>query len=431
MREVFEQAIEDNPDDPASYAAYGDWLTEQDDPALAAHGEFIQVQLALEDPACLGQRRTELQNREKELLELHQEEWLGALAAFLPPRGMPAHVVECMEANGGPPLRFARGFLHSLRPGVLTVPLARALRDAPQVRFLRELVLEWIRLENEDDAAYEAGEDVPADLHPDAAAGIYPLRGRDSFPCLRYLRIGDEVNTDVHWPDKSINHYVYVLVPLVPLLKKMPRLEELHLLCKDYDADDLFSSHAWPRLRVLRIYHLGAYGTDFAERRPRYEYPLDVLAANPAFGNLTHLLLHPHMEEGWLGEDWERVSPSFLPLPQVEALVKSPYLTKLTHLQMRLSDMGDAGCRALVDSGILRRLKWLDLRYGCISDEGARILASCPDLKHLEYLDLGRNALTPEGIALLEGTGVPGRADDQLAAAELAERRYLFEGDNE
>ena len=137
------------------------------------------------------------------------------------------------------------------------------------------------------------------------------------------------------------------------------------------------------------------------------------------------------MEEGWLEEDGERASPSFLPLSQVETLVRSPELAKLTHLQLRLSDMGDAGCRALVDSGILGRLKWLDLRYGCVSDEGARILASCPDLKRLEYLDLGRNTLTPEGIALLQETGVPGRLDDQLAADDLAERRYLFDGDSE
>ena len=45
MREAFEQAILDNPNDLASYSAYSDWLQEQGDP----RGEFIRVQLALED----------------------------------------------------------------------------------------------------------------------------------------------------------------------------------------------------------------------------------------------------------------------------------------------------------------------------------------------------------------------------------------------
>ena len=117
---------------------------------------------------------------------------------------------------------------------------------------------------------------------------------------------------------------------------------------------------------------------------------------------------------------------------KLEALVRSPHLKKLTHLQLRLSDMGDAGCRAIVESGILRRLRWLDLRHGCISDEGARILADCPDLKTLEHLDLGRNALTAEGIARLEAVGIPSlRTDDQQTPEELAKGIYLYEGDNE
>ncbi len=45
MREAFEQAIREGPDDLASHAACADWLQEQGDP----RGEFIRVQLALED----------------------------------------------------------------------------------------------------------------------------------------------------------------------------------------------------------------------------------------------------------------------------------------------------------------------------------------------------------------------------------------------
>src|SRR5262249_8298558 len=98
MREAFEQAIVDDPEDRASYAAYGDWLDEQGDP----RGEFIQVQLALEDSSCQASHRRELLEREKELLAAHQDEWLGPLASFLPPRGMEPNLAEWLVSVGAP-----------------------------------------------------------------------------------------------------------------------------------------------------------------------------------------------------------------------------------------------------------------------------------------------------------------------------------------
>lgn len=204
----------------------------------------------------------------------------------------------------------------------------------------------------------------------------------------------------------------------------MPRLEELHLLCKDFDPEPVFACRSLTRLRVLRVYHLGKDGRNRRQRgeRTNPNYPLAKLAKNRALTNLTHLLLHPHHEEG---------AGSFLPLRQVRALLASKHLGRLTHLQLRLSDMGDEGCQAFVESGILKRLLWLDLRHGCITDAGARILAECPDLRHLRHLDLCRNGLTAEGVALLRATGVALRADYQQTAAELADEQYLREGDFE
>jgi uncharacterized protein (TIGR02996 family) len=79
MREAFERAILETPDDPASFAAYADWLFEQGDP----RGEFMQVQLALEDEQRPATERTQFREREAELLTAHQAEWLGPLAPFL------------------------------------------------------------------------------------------------------------------------------------------------------------------------------------------------------------------------------------------------------------------------------------------------------------------------------------------------------------
>src|SRR5262249_33685171 len=153
----------------------------------------------------------------------------------------------------------------------------------------------------------------------------------------------------------------------------------------------------------------------------------------PAYRNLTHLLLHPHAL-AWHDNRQEdeavgfRREQGYLPLRVVEALVRSPNLPHLTHLQLRLSSMGDAGCRSLVESGILRRLKSLDLRHGRITDEGARALLECPDLRNLTWLDLGYNNLSGEMVARIQGLGIPGRVDNQH---EGEGDEYLDEGDIE
>ena len=63
--------------------AYADLLVEEGDP----RGEFIQVQLALEDPSRGPAERAELKRREEELLARHQAEWIGEAApVFIWPR---------------------------------------------------------------------------------------------------------------------------------------------------------------------------------------------------------------------------------------------------------------------------------------------------------------------------------------------------------
>src|SRR5262249_51579200 len=79
LREALEAALVENPDDLAAHAAYADFLQEQGDP----RGEFIALQLALEDPGKSPEERQRLLERERELLQAHQREWLGDLAPAL------------------------------------------------------------------------------------------------------------------------------------------------------------------------------------------------------------------------------------------------------------------------------------------------------------------------------------------------------------
>jgi uncharacterized protein (TIGR02996 family) len=418
MRDTFERAILANPDDAAGYAAYADWLQEQND----ARGEFMAVQLALEDEARPAAERKELQNREKALLAAHEREWLGGLAPFLLDR-KPTYDHDDRVL----PLEHAWrwGFLDRVRAPYLTVAFAQALADAPAARLLRHLHLGgtsyyWSDREPQPPPRVPA----PDGFDPEDHLEYFELIGADCLKNLRFFHMGDPESeppedgwADCHTGAPGLEHVVAT----------MPRVEELHLLCKDYDMEALFALPNLSHLRVLRALHQGGHGED----GERYGYPLDVLAANPALKNLTQLIFHPHTPEGRGYEPEDGPDRSYLPLEQVRHLVNSPHLTSLVHLQLRLSDMGDAGVKEIIASGIMKRLKWLDLRHGEITDDGARRFAACPDAKNLDRLDLSRNGVTAAGLAALRAAGVNAVANNPLTPTELEHRDYLREGDFE
>jgi uncharacterized protein (TIGR02996 family) len=375
LRDALESALVENPDDLATHYAYADFLQEQGDP----RGEFIQVQLALEEPQRSEAEKRKLQTRIKELLNEHEREWLGMLAHELLPLEedmdwpLPHHFIDH---------QFARGWLDCFilrdSSGIMRRPnLGPLFRLAPETRLLRKLILEY------DDGLVDA-----------LAASPFLLN-------LRVFQLGGSMN------GLSDRLGVPESPSLPELLGKLPRIEELRLYANHYAPVQLFSLPNLSSLRVLQVYYL-------AER-----YALEVLAKNPALGNLTHLLLRPQAF----------VEP-LIDLTGVRAIVKSRHLRSLTHLQLHCSDLGDVGCTELVTSGILKRLKVLDLRHGEITDAGAHILAECPDLRRLELLDIERNALTQGGIDTLRRVLGPAlRCDNQQTPEEFAQRRYLYEED--
>jgi uncharacterized protein (TIGR02996 family) len=396
---AFERAIAENPDDGAGWRAYADWLIEHNDP----RGEFMQVQLALEDESRSKAERKKLQEREAELLEEYEREWLGELAPF-----MLDVEIYSQYADDPPEWGWQQGFLSRVQVQHLAAAFTQVLATSPAARFLREL-----RVETDDSA-------------------LFALPGAPCFRNLRIFQLGQEVEHELDanlWPHHEGYRCYLCSYGLERVIAAMPHIEELHLLCKGYDIRRVVALPTLTHLRVLRVYHLGVR-RHIAEA-DRYEYPLDVLAANPAVANLTHLLFHPHHEEFQHEHYGQPRMPSFLPLEQIRAILRSKYLNKLTHLQLRLSNMGDEGIREVIASGILKRLKWLDLRHGCITDEGAKLLAECPDTKKLEHLDLSRNAVTSTGLKLFRRAGIPARADRPLTAQELTDEHYLREGDFE
>jgi hypothetical protein len=373
--------------------AYADYLTDQGDPL----GEFIRVQLALEDTAKSPDERKTLQAREKALLSKHASTWLGGLAPFLLRKKTKQYGE--FEAK----YTFRRGWLHSLEASVYDLAFTRAMAQAPQLRLLQQLVLANNTYEDNP-----TGDDLPDDCD---TPQLYPLVRCPYLSNVRSFRLGELLTPEeeAEADDGGICCHTQG-DGVVGMIKLMPKLEELRLLAHNVDADQLFSLKTLDNLRILQLYH-------------NLRYPLGRLAKNPSLGKLTHLLCHPHALED---------DPS-IRLPAVRELVRAKTLPALTHLQLRLSDMGDKGVKEIIDSGILKRLKVLDLRHGCITDAGAQRLAGCADLKNLELLDLTHNAMTDAGTQALRATSVKVNADNQwsFTGDPYEEQEYLYAGDIE
>jgi uncharacterized protein (TIGR02996 family) len=404
MRAALEAALAADPDDLASHMAYADYLSEQGDP----RGEFIQVQFALEDAAQPAAERKKLQKREQELLGAHAREWLGELAPYLldrkPKKQRTYQDMVCQY-------RFARGWLDTLEASRFTVAFARTLARAPQTRLLRRLALSDQAYEERGE--YEAGDDVPEGaFYPQ----LYPLLRSPYLGNVRVLQLGEPMSSEEEEDadDGGISCHTEGEAA-IGLVKRMPRLEELYLLAHNVDTDQLFSLRTLPDLRILQVDH-------------NHNYPLARLARNPSLGKLTHLLCHPHALDAATDDEGP-----YIRLPAVRALVRATTLPGLTHLRLRLSDMGDKGCAEVVGSGILQRLRVLDLNHGCVSDEGARLFAACPDARNLELLSLNRNCLTEAGTGALKAAGVRFAAENQWQPVgdDYEDNQYLYDGDIE
>jgi uncharacterized protein (TIGR02996 family) len=76
---AFLQDIGNDPGDDTVRLIYADWLTEQDDP----RGEFIRVQVHLASLSPRDPRWPELNQRQLDLLQAHQEEWARPLRGLV------------------------------------------------------------------------------------------------------------------------------------------------------------------------------------------------------------------------------------------------------------------------------------------------------------------------------------------------------------
>src|SRR5579884_2555633 len=126
LRAALEAALAESPDDRATWAAYADHLTESGDP----RGEFIAVQLALEEQQRPAAERKKLKAREKRILAKHERDWLGELAPYLLDNDTAELDQDYYAEDQRYGYRWERGFLAALDIQWLTVTFAQKLATA-------------------------------------------------------------------------------------------------------------------------------------------------------------------------------------------------------------------------------------------------------------------------------------------------------------
>jgi uncharacterized protein (TIGR02996 family) len=160
-------------------------------------------------------------------------------------------------------------------------------------------------------------------------------------------------------------------------------------------AEDLF------RLAPVRAVRL--YGPGQVMRQ---------LAATPALARVSELTLvrhHLHPPQPARPEPWvwntRRTTPVSDSLSGgLAVLLVSPFLTRLTALDLSLNGLEENDVAALVRSPCLARLTAVRLAGNHVGDAGARLLAEAPAAGNLAVLDLGGNGITGDGVAALAGS---------------------------
>jgi uncharacterized protein (TIGR02996 family) len=383
---AFEKSLIAQSHDLAAWSAYADYLTEKGD----ERGEFMSVQIALEDESLSKAERAALTKREKEFLKKHEREWLGDLVPYTLDYVKPEQSYSSMDVH----YTFRRGWIQELRVSRIGVNLARAIVKNPNLRFLQSLQIESMAYEYEEgpdvpsyaDGTYKPGPDTQDAPNSDIVAW-HLLVKFPHFASVRKLHLGNSYSSTETYIDSDQCHmdgtYAY------HYLKQMPHVEEITLMAHRVDTNKIFAL-PMPNLRFLQVDH-------------GLRYPLDKLAANKTITKLTHLICWPHaLEDDEDGDDdGEAGVKAYLRLKHLKAICNAKW-PDFEFLRLRCTDFGDKGAEEIVASGVLKRLKHLDLELGCMTEAGAKALAASPDLKHLEFLSLSQNAIPNEGQNLLK-----------------------------
>jgi uncharacterized protein (TIGR02996 family) len=245
LQQALENALTTNPDDLAAHMAYADYLSEKGDP----RGEFIQIQLALEDSRQSSGKRQQLKAREQDLLARYRSTWVGSLAWMFP------------ENDPFARLSFARGWIERIRLGKLTVKQARCLVNAPELRLLHHLTILGCEFEVEDVDYRVRTADDSIDIDSDYPA-LSVLQRAQYFGNVRVLALGDAEGEQQFctFPDGG---------NLLVAIQSMPKLRQLDLNSREVDVDNVLQASLLNHLHTLRLerVRLADHGTRLLARQ--------------------------------------------------------------------------------------------------------------------------------------------------------------------
>jgi len=334
--ESFMRAIIDNPADDHLRLVYADWLEERGDP----RGEFIRIQMELEQPSLDERGRLSLVIREKELLALHGKSWSGPL--------------EGLASS----YSFRKGFVDS---AALT---AAAFVSAGET-LLRQTVVRRLWLREIGDAAYYFQSELFGNL-----IGL-TLDG-NRLGSYELELILDDMPASLQ--ELSVNDCGLALegariVAFAGLRRNLQRLAMSYNPIGDLGLQAFCGSTDQYPLRALEV-----AGCDIGDTGFR------ALASSKLLAGLHRL-------------DISANTPGSRALRN---LVSSRRASELRELNLSQTGMDTMGVRALVECTHFAHLETLNLANNQISPGGARLLAESPNLKGLKSLNLSGNPIGPD-----------------------------------
>jgi uncharacterized protein (TIGR02996 family) len=342
--------IVEDPEDDAPRLVYADWLEDHGRPERA---ELIRAQIALASPPEGGAERRALRAREAELLEKHEEEWVGPLKQ--------------LGVRAG-----------SLRRGLVegvTLPARRFLEHGEQL-----LALAPVHSVKLTDARRALGELAKCPLL--ARLSGLDLSGNelqaDDVRSLLSPHLSGLRRLDLS--DNPIGPAGVKALAASPHLAGLRRLA-LRGVRMGFEGARALAGHVdYPQVYAKAVNLSGLVALDLRVNRI-YEEGVTVLAHSPHLAGLTELSLSP------IGGK------------SSEELEASRYLRNLTVL--RISGPFSEGIPLLLYSRFLKRLRVLDLSETGATDEDAEEIAARRQLEQLEHLNLGNNHITDEGVQAL------------------------------
>ncbi len=328
------------PADDLPRLVLADWLDENGQPERA---EFVRIQVEVSHPTADVERIRGLKKREAELLVEHESEWVGgyqaATEAMMPPRVIHPNGREGYDGPLPPGHRFVRGLLRVVN--------AVAFAERPELRaWLRSPESQW--LEQMDFTFTIVDWFVKADL-PDE------LHGRIGLT----LDIGG-LSNESDWRSWFRQ---------LALSGNFAAASSLHV--SGADSEVVLEELTQADVSHLVKLTLPGYGG------PRCAS----LIASAPFTALSTLDIGPVPEAG------------------LRALVASPHLGSLTHLNLVASPIGDGGMVALCRSRLAHTLRRVEFPNTGISDVGVTALVKSPLFAHMlgPRVDLMTNRIRDDG----------------------------------